>query len=131
MKKGIDRRLHPRVPLTLPVVLMTPQETIEGTTVDVGVNGFALILFKEKPEISDEFEITLKTTEDYEMTVTCEKLWSGKIVPRAIVFNGIGVRFTKITASDRQIIAALVEKYYKCYKSNISDDLPPKSWSRF
>ena len=117
MKNGIHRRLHPRVPLTLPVDLLTPQGVIKGTTVNVSVNGFALILFKEKPDIGDEFDITLKSSEDHEITVTCEKLWWGDIVPHKTVFNGVGVRFTKISPGDSKIITSMVEQYYRVSNS--------------
>ena len=112
MKKGIDRRRHLRVPLDLQVVLMTPQGAFEGKTADISVSGLAVLLFLEKPEISDEFEITLKSSEGHEMSVTCEKVWSGKFISDETVYNAIGVQFTKISSSGREIIAAMVEKYY-------------------
>jgi len=59
MNVGIERRRDPRIPVDWPVVLMTPQG--------------ALFLFSEMPEIGDEFQITLKSSEDHQMSVTCEK----------------------------------------------------------
>ena len=56
MNTGIDRRRHPRVPLVLPVVLMTPQGAIEGKTANISVGGLALILFLEKPKIGNKFQ---------------------------------------------------------------------------
>ena len=47
MNTGIERRRHPRVPLVLPVVLMTPQGAIEGKTANISAGGLALILFLE------------------------------------------------------------------------------------
>jgi hypothetical protein len=112
MKNGIDRRRHLRVPLDLQVVLMTPQGVIKGKTADISVNGLAVILFLEKPEIGNEFEITLKSSEGHDMPVTCEKVWSGKYIFDETAYNAIGVQFTKISPSDRKIIASMVEKYY-------------------
>jgi len=111
MNTGIERRRHPRVPIALPVVLMTSQGAIKGKTANISVGGLALILFSEKPKIGDEFQITLKSSEDHEMPVTCEKVWSGSIIADESVYNGIGVRFTKISFSDQDIIASLVEEY--------------------
>ena len=112
MNTGIERRRHPRVPIALPVVLMTPQGAIKGKTANISVGGLALILFSEKPKIGDEFQITLKSSEDHEMPVTCEKVWSGSIIADESVYHGIGVRFTKISSSDQDIIASLVAEYF-------------------
>ena len=112
MKNGIERRRHLRVPLALQVVLMTPQGAIKGKTADISVSGLAVILFLEKPELGDEFEITLKSSESHEMSMTCEKIWSGSINFDGSVYSGIGVRFTNISSSDREIIASLVAEYY-------------------
>ena len=112
MKNGIDRRRHLRVPLALEVVLVTLQGPIKGKTADISVNGLAVLLFLEKPKTGDEFEISLKSSEDHKMSVTCEKGWSGKFISDETVYNAIGVQFTKISSSDREIIAAMVEKYY-------------------
>ena len=112
MNTEIERRRHPRVPLSLPVVLMTPQGAIKGKTANISVGGLALILFIEKPEIGDNFEITIKTPEDHEIPVTCKKVWSGRIIANETVYYGIGVQFTKISPSDSEIISEMVEEYY-------------------
>ena len=91
---------------------MTLQGPIKGKTVDISVNGLAVLLFLEKPKTGDEFEISLKSSEDHKMSGTCEKVWSGKFISDETVYNAIGVQFTKISSSDREIIAAMVEKYY-------------------
>jgi len=112
MNTGIERRRHPRAPIVLPVVLMTPQGAIKGKTANISVGGLALLLFLELPEIGDKFQITLKSSEDHEMSVTCEKVWSDSIILNESVYYGIGIRFTKISPSDREIIAAMVKEYY-------------------
>ncbi|MEN8247159.1 MAG: PilZ domain-containing protein [Thermodesulfobacteriota bacterium] len=112
MKNGIERRRNLRVPLALHVVLMTLQGPMKGKTADISVSGLAVILFLEKPEICDEFEITLKSSEGHEMSMTCDKVWSSKFISNETVYNAFGVQFTKISASDRKIIAAMVKEYY-------------------
>ena len=113
MSTGIERRRHSRVPLSLPVVLMTPQGAIKGKTANISVGGLALILFLEKPEIGDEFEITLKSSEDHEILVTCEKAWSRGFLADAFFNISIGVHFTEISFDDQEIIDSLIEKYYQ------------------
>ena len=112
MNTRIERRRDPRVPISFSVVLMTPQGAIKGKTNNLSISGLAVIMFKEKPEIGDKFQITLKSSEDHKMSVTCEKVWSDSIILNESVYYGIGVRFTKISSSDREIIASLVAEYY-------------------
>lgn len=112
MKKEIERRRHLRAPLTLNAVLKTKQGAMEGKTADISVSGLAVILFLEKPEIGDEFSIELKSSEKHEISVTCERVWSGKIISNEKIYNALGVEFIKISPGDRKIIASMVEEYY-------------------
>jgi len=111
MKNGIERRRHLRVPLALQASSVTPQLAIEGKTSDISVSGLNL-LFSEMSEVDDEFQITLKSSEDHEMSMPCEKVWSSKFISDEIVYDAIGVKFTKISSSDREIISEMVEEYY-------------------
>ena len=112
MKNKVEKRRYPRVPLDWPVVVITPKGAIMGKTANISVNGLALLLFLETPVIDDEFKITLKSSEGYEMSVTCQKLWSDIINLDGYVYSGIGVRFIKISSSDRETIASIVGKYF-------------------
>jgi hypothetical protein len=111
MKNQIERRRHPRVAVDWPVVVMTPQGAIMGKTENISANRLALLLFLETPVIDDEFKITLKSSEGYLMSVTCQKLWSDIINREGYIDSEIGARFTKISSSDRKTIATLVEVY--------------------
>ncbi len=111
MKNGIERRRHLRVPLALQASSVTPQLAIEGKTSDISVSGLNL-LFSEMSEVDDEFQIILKSSEDHEMSMPCEKVWSSKFISDEIVYDAIGVKFTKISSSDREIIASMVSEYY-------------------
>ncbi|MEA3231368.1 MAG: PilZ domain-containing protein [Thermodesulfobacteriota bacterium] len=73
---------------------------------------YKIILFLEKPEIGNEFGITLKSSEGHEMRVSCKKVWWGKYILDETVYNAFGVRFTEISPSNREIIASMVEEYY-------------------
>ena len=112
MKTGFEKRRHLRVPLALQVFLLTAQGVIKGKIADISVSGLAVLLFLEKPEIGREFQITLKSSEDHEISIPCEKVWSGKFISNETLYNSIGVRFPKISSSDRDSIAAMVEEYY-------------------
>ena len=111
MKNGIDRRGDLRIPVGWPVVLTTPQGTIEGMMANTSVSGHALLLFSEMPEVADEFQIILKPSEGDKIPVTCEKVWSDNLILDESVCIGIGVRVTKISSRDRKIITTLAEAY--------------------
>ena len=107
----IDKRRDPRAPLSLPIEVKTPKGAIKGKTANISISGLALLLFIKTPEIGDEFEITIKLSEDHEALVTCEKIWIEPMVSYETVYTVIGVKFIKISPADREIIAAMVEDY--------------------
>jgi len=111
MENKIERRRHPRVAVDWPVVVMTPKGAIKGKTVNISVSGLALLLFSEMPDVGDEFQITIKPSEEHEMPVICDKIWSDLVNLDGSFRSGVGVQFTKISSRDRQIIATLVTAY--------------------
>ena len=111
MKLIIERRRDPRVAVDWPVVVLTPKGAIKGKTVNISVSGLALLLFSEMPDVGDEFQITLKPSEDHEMLITCEKIWSDLVNLDGSFRSGIGVQFTKISSRDRKTIASLLKTY--------------------
>jgi hypothetical protein len=112
MKSIVEKRRDPRIPVSMPVVLMTSKGTIKGKTVNLSVSGLGLLLLPETREIDDEFQITLKLSDDHIMPLTCEKIWSDKIIFDGSFHIGIGVRFTKISSKNRQILASKVAEYF-------------------
>jgi hypothetical protein len=110
MKNGIERRRYPRIPVGWPVVLITPQGAINGKTRNISISG-ALFLFSKMLKAGDEFQIILKPSENHEMSMTCEKIWSDDLILADSVYIAIGARFTKISSRDRKNIATLVEAY--------------------
>lgn len=113
MKDGIERRRHIRAPFALPVVLETTQGIINGKTTNISISGLALVIFFEKlPTLSDIFQITLKLPDNNEISVFCEKVWSGNIVDNDSVYNAIGVQFIKMSSHDRKVLTAMIKNYY-------------------
>jgi len=112
MKNKIEKRRYPRIPVDWPIALITSQGTLNGKVLNISEDGSALIYFLATPVISGYFSIIFKVSEDHEIYVPCEKIWSDKIIVEESVFDGLGVRFTNISSSDRKFIASLVEEYY-------------------
>ena len=111
MENKIERRRYPRIPLDWPVALITSQGTLNGKALNISEGGSAIIYFLAQPIITGYFSIIFKVSEDHEIYMPCEKIWSDKIIVEESVFNGLGVRFTDISSNDRKFIATLVEKY--------------------
>lgn len=112
MKNGIERRRDPRIPVDWPLVLITSLGTLNGKALNISEGGSALVYFLSPPEIAGAFSIIFKVSEDHEIYTPCELIWSGKINYDESVYDGLGVRFTDISSSDRKFIASMVEKYY-------------------
>ena len=105
----IERRKHPRVIVNWPVVVNIPRGSLEGEVKDISVGGVC-ILCPEEPVHEDDFRMLLKPSEQKALSVIGEKVWSDTIdIGYGKVF-GIGIRFTNISAADRQYIAKLVEE---------------------
>jgi hypothetical protein len=110
MDTGIEKRRHPRIPLKWPVTLMTPQGPIMGVTNNISVSG-ALIFYSETIETEGEFQITLKSSGEYELPITCKKVWSDKMVADNSEYNAVGLVFAKISSSIQNFIASLIAEY--------------------
>lgn len=104
----IERRKHPRVIVNWPVVVNILGGSLEGEVKDISVRGVC-ILCAEEPALEDNFRIILKPFEQRALSVISEKVWSDTFdIGYGTVF-GIGIRFTNISAADREYIAVLVE----------------------
>jgi Tfp pilus assembly protein PilZ len=106
---GIERRLHPRILVKWPVVVETPQGSVEGETKDISVDGVFIFCSKE-PEIGENVPILLKPSEQRTISIVGEKIWSGSFTIDNRTVFGMGVQFIQISPEDRNYIAVLVEK---------------------
>ena len=113
MKNKIDKRRDPRIPVDWPVALITSQGTLNGKTLNISAGGSALVYFLRTPETSSYFSTIFKVSEDHEIYVPCQMIWSDKIICDEKVYNGLGVRFTDISSSDRKFLSTLVTEYYQ------------------
>lgn len=115
MKSGIERRSHLRAPLKLDFSLKMPKGEIKGKTSDISICGLSILLFSKAPKIHDMCRVTLTLPKGPEMTIACKKVWSGKVLNNETLFDAMGVRFTKISDSERRILLTLVRDYYRSH----------------
>jgi hypothetical protein len=105
----IERRKHPRVIVNWPVAVKIPGGSLEGEVKDISIEGVC-ILVPEEPAHESDFRILLKPSPQRALSVIGEKVWSETIdIGYGTVF-GIGIRFTYISAADREYIAKLAEE---------------------
>ena len=104
---GIEKRLHPRIPVNWPVVILTPKGVINGETRNVSVGG-ACIEYSEEADLNGELPIVFEYSKQRSMSVTGRKDWAGNFnIDGKSVFSGVGVRFTEISREDLELISSL------------------------
>ena len=104
---GIEKRLHPRIPVNWPVVILTPKGAIKGETRNISVGG-ACIQYSEEADLNGELHIVFEHSEQRSMSVTGRRAWAGNFnIDGKSVFSGVGVRFTEISREDRELISSL------------------------
>jgi hypothetical protein len=104
---GIEKRLHPRIPVNWPVVILTPEGAIKGETRNISVGG-ACIEYSEEADLNGELQIVFEHSKQRSMSVTGRKAWAGNFnIDGKSVFSGVGVRFTEISREDRELISSL------------------------
>jgi hypothetical protein len=115
-----EKRQHPRVVVTWPVVMKSSRGFMAGETKDVSYSG-AFIRCREPLKPKETFEISISVSLLCpRVKATAEVIWSNPYSPdNETKPPGMGVRFTRIADTDRELISALV-----------SDQLKPKNADR-
>ena len=104
---GIEKRLHTRIPVNWPVVILTAKGAIKGETRNISVGG-ACIEYSEEVDLNGELQIVFEHSKQRSMSVTGRKAWAGNFnIDGKSVFSGVGVRFTEISREDRELISSL------------------------
>ena len=104
---GFEKRLHPRIPVKWPVVILTQKGAIKGETRNISVGG-ACIEYYEEADLNGELQFVFEHSTQRSMSVTGRKAWAGNFnIDGKSVFSGVGVRFTEISREDRELICSL------------------------
>ena len=108
---GIEKRLHPRIPVNWPVVILTPKGAIEGEVSNISVGG-VFIRYSEEGDLNGDLQIVLKPSEQRSIPVTGRKVWSGNFnFDGKEVYSGVGIQFTDISPEDGEYITSLSSAY--------------------
>ena len=111
MSLRVNDRMHPRVHVKWPVVVVSSEGSRDAITENVSLDG-AFIRFGEKPYLGDDFRMILKPTSEKNIPVTAERVWSANFnINGKTTFSAMGVRFSRISDTDREYISLLVSDY--------------------
>ena len=115
---AVEKRRHPRISVSWPTVVQTRQGRIEARTRDISEAG-AFIECAEELDLGDDFQISFKPSEDRDILVTGEKAWCGNInIDGKDTYSGMGVRFIKLSLTDRKFLSTLVSRHLKSQDSD-------------
>ena len=73
---GIEKRLHPRIPVNWPVVILTSKGAIKGETRNISVGG-ACIEYSEEADLNGELHIVFEYSRQRSISVTGRKACAG------------------------------------------------------
>ena len=109
MESGAERRQHPRAVVSWPVIIKTTRGFMAGETKDVSFSG-AFIRCREPLKPSEVFEVSISVSLLCpRVQATAEVVWSSPSSPDdEHSSRGMGVRFTRITDTDLELISALI-----------------------
>jgi hypothetical protein len=111
MSLGIEKRLHPRIPVSWPVVILAPEGAINGEARNISVGG-AFIQLSKEGDFSGDSQIHLQPSEQRSISVTGRKAWSGNFnFDGKEVISGVGIQFTDISPEDQEFITSLTSAY--------------------
>ena len=108
---GIEKRLHPRIPVNWLAVMVTANGFIEGEVSNISVGG-AFIRYSEEAELNGDLQIVIKPSQQRSIPVTGREVWSGNFnFDGKSVFSGVGVQFTNISPEDKEYISSMASAY--------------------
>ena len=89
----LEKRQHPRALAVWPVIMSTPQGSLEGETVDISPTG-VFIRCQRPLRPGDKFSLILKSPSDYPYKFSAQVVWSCTPRPNdEITPSGMGVKF--------------------------------------
>jgi len=108
----LERRYHPRIPVSWSVTLHNVQGHFDGRTKDISVDGVSVLLL-EKPAFGENFPILLKPSLVRHIEAVVKRVWLDTFDLEGKSAFGMGAQFIYISPEAKHFIATLVEKQRK------------------
>ena len=110
-----EKRQHPRAKVALPVIIETSHGFTDGQILDISASG-AFVLCRNSLKPTNKFYMAIADVPQLNrhLPVGAELIRTNTFGPDGhFTSQGMGVRFTNISAEDRKYISALVSGYTK------------------
>ncbi len=120
MVLGVKRRGQRRVKIKCPVLIRTSYGWIVGETLNISATG-VLVCCNKQLGIKEVFEVVIEAHfSGPPLNATAQVVWAGiHGINNEFSPHIMGMRFTKISNRDRNLISQLVSKHYQKKRSRI------------
>lgn len=107
-----EKRLHSRAEVTWPVVLLTSQGATVAETKNIGASG-AFILCRAHLRPKEKVKVFVMAPNRNSLNISGEVAWSNPLCSEEDTPPcGVGIRFTRISPTDRQYLRDMISEYY-------------------
>jgi hypothetical protein len=108
-----EKRQHPRVSVSWPARLETPEGSLEVQLKDISLGG-AFVVCPNPLPLSEKFRISIEPPEQALLELNAEVVWSNANVPEDKIINrGMGIRFINNTDEDRRRLNDVITSFFE------------------
>ena len=90
----VEKRRHPRVEITWPVTVITPNGPADGRIQNISLGG-ALIQCTKAPELDGLFRLVIRPAESRHIFASARIVWSDTLSNDKSMSHAMGVRFKR------------------------------------
>ncbi|UCE83083.1 MAG: PilZ domain-containing protein [Deltaproteobacteria bacterium] len=119
-----EKRQHSRAEIKWPVTMLNAQTKLKGEIENVSPYG-AFVCCKEVPPLDGNFFMVIEAPDQKTMSIAARVTWSTVLETDAgDSCFGVGVRFTNVSASDRQYLYSVIAKHYRLKNNQRAEKKP-------
>ena len=108
-----EKRKHPRVAVSWPGRLETPEGPIEVQLKDISLGG-AFVVCPHPLGLSEKFRLDIDPPDQTSLELNAEVVWSNANVPADKIINrGMGIRFIENSDEDRSRLNQVITSYFE------------------
>ncbi|MBT8406758.1 MAG: PilZ domain-containing protein [Deltaproteobacteria bacterium] len=111
MVLGIKSRGQPRAKVRWPVQIRTSSGSVNGETQNISTSG-AFIFCRDSSNLEDNLQMVIKVPHSESLSIMARVVWkTATTVNERSPGSGIGVQFSHISPSDRQLLRNLIAEH--------------------
>ena len=108
-----EKRRHPRVSVSWPARLDTPEGSLESQLKDISLGG-AFVVCPNPLPLSEKFRVSIEPPEQSPLELNAEVVWSNANVPEDKIINrGMGIRFINNSDEDRSRLSDVITSNFE------------------